>query len=577
MASTTALFTGLAGLNVNARRLEVIGNNIANINTTAFKSSRVVFSPTFSRDFSLGTAPSGDSGGANPTQVGLGVTIAGTQRNFSNGGISNTGVSTDLALEGPGFFIVNRGDQQYFTRAGAFQRNSLNQLTTIQGDRVQGYGIDEDFVLQTGSLVDITIPLGTLPLQQATSSVIFNGNLNQAGPTATQGSLLQFTDAAIASGATLLTALGGGTAVVAGDEFRVSGASRGGKLVPDAVFTVGGGSTIDDLMTFLQDALGVVPDGGFTTGEPTGGPEPGDYTVSAGLVDFVGNWGTANDLVIDAGNLQLLDSTGAGKTNPLGVAKLASADGESVRTSFTAYDSVGNSIAIDVTMVKAFQDSTGTYWRSFLHSDDDTDLALALESGDRTGTFSDAMPLLQFDEFGRILPTSAQIPVEIDRLNIGSVDPLNVTLNFASGSDAVTSISDEGGGSTLVATFQDGAPLGVLSSFSVGTDGVITGGFTNGLTRTIGQIAIGVFTNPEGLIDVGDNLFRTGANSGAALITTPLNLGAGRILGGALELSNTDLSQEFINMILTSTGYSASSRVITTTDQLIQQLLTLGA
>ncbi len=577
MASTTALFTGLAGLNVNSRRLEVIGNNIANINTTAFKSSRVVFSPTFSRDFSLGTAPSGDSGGANPTQVGLGVTIAGTQRNFSNGGISNTGVSTDLALEGPGFFIVNRGDQQYFTRSGAFQRNSLNQLTSIQGDRVQGYGIDEDFVLQTGSLVDITIPLGTLPLQQATSNVFFNGNLNQAGPTATQGTLLQFTDAAIVSGGTLLTALGGGASIVAGDEYRVEGAARGGGEVPDAVFTVGAGSTIDELMTFLQDALGVVPDGGFTVGEPTGGPDPGGYTVSAGQVDFIGNWGTANDLTFDTSNLELFDSTGTGKPNPMAIAKIASADGESVRTSVPVYDSVGNQITVDITMVKAFQDSTGTYWRSFLHSDDDTDFAVALESGDRAGTFSDAMPLLQFDEFGRLVPATSQIQVEIDRLNIGSLDPLDITLNFSSGSDAVTSISDESGGSTLLATSQDGAPLGVLSSFSVGTDGIITGGFTNGLTRTIGQLALGVFTNPEGLIDVGDNLFRTGANSGSALITTPLTLGAGRILGGALELSNTDLSQEFINMILTSTGYSASSRVITTTDQLIQQLLTLGA
>jgi len=124
--------------------------------------------------------------------------------------------------------------------------------------------------------------------------------------------------------------------------------------------------------------------------------------------------------------------------------------------------------------------------------------------------------------------------------------------------------------------FQDGSPLGVLSSFSVGENGTITGGFTNGLTRTIGQLAIANFTNPEGLVDSGNNLFAVGPNSGTALITEPLEFGTGRIIGGALELSNVDLSQEFINMILTSTGYSAASRVVTTTNELMNQLLVLG-
>ncbi|MDY7109258.1 MAG: flagellar basal body protein, partial [Planctomycetota bacterium] len=88
MASTTAMFTGLSGLSANARRLDVIGNNIANVNTTAFKSNRMLFAPTFSRNFSLGTAPSEYTGGTNPGQIGLGVSIAGTQRNFNNGTIS---------------------------------------------------------------------------------------------------------------------------------------------------------------------------------------------------------------------------------------------------------------------------------------------------------------------------------------------------------------------------------------------------------------------------------------------------------------------------------------------------------
>ena len=121
--------------------------------------------------------------------------------------------------------------------------------------------------------------------------------------------------------------------------------------------------------------------------------------------------------------------------------------------------------------------------------------------------------------------------------------------------------------------FQDGSAIGTLSAFSIGEDGIISGSFTNGLSRTIGQIPLAKFANAPGLVDAGNNLFRIGPNSGTALITKPLQFGTGRLLGGALELSNVDLSQEFINMILTSTGYSASARVITVTDELIDQLI----
>src|SRR4051812_27289239 len=164
MASTTALFTGLSGLSSNARRLDVIGNNIANVNTTAFKSNRMSFSPTFSRNLSLGTAPNSTNGGTNPGQIGLGVTIAGTQRNFANGAISATGVSTDVAIEGDGFFITDFGGEQLYTRAGAFQRNQQNDLVTIDGGKVMGYAVDNNFNIVSGNLVDLNIPVGTLTL-----------------------------------------------------------------------------------------------------------------------------------------------------------------------------------------------------------------------------------------------------------------------------------------------------------------------------------------------------------------------------------------------------------------------------
>ena len=177
-----------------------------------------------------------------------------------------------------------------------------------------------------------------------------------------------------------------------------------------------------------------------------------------------------------------------------------------------------------------------------------------------------------FDSNGRFVSATNQ-SFSIVRTN-GATNPLTVNMDFDSGTDSVSSFTDSA--SNLAAVFQDGSPIGTLGSFSIGEDGVISGSFTNGLTRRIGQVALAKFSNPEGLVDAGDNLFGSGPNSGTPLIAKPRDFGTGRVVGGALELSNVDLSQEFINMILASTGYSAASRVITTTDELITQLLALG-
>lgn len=127
--------------------------------------------------------------------------------------------------------------------------------------------------------------------------------------------------------------------------------------------------------------------------------------------------------------------------------------------------------------------------------------------------------------------------------------------------------------SDMVVTSQDGSPIGTLTTFSIGTDGRIVGTYSNGLSHTVGQVALATFTNKSGLIDKGGNDFVAGADSGVAVISTPQDLGAGTIRSGSLEQSNVDLSKEFVNLIISSTGFSAASKVITTSDQLIQELL----
>ncbi|MFM1823670.1 MAG: putative flagellar hook protein FlgE [Planctomycetota bacterium] len=585
MASTTALFTGLSGLISNSRRLDVIGNNISNVNTTAFKSNRMQFTPTFSRNFSLGTAPGASTGGTNPGQVGLGVTVAGTQRNFNNGAIGATGVATDVAIEGDGFFIVDVAGTRHFTRAGNFVRNPSNELVSQSGARVMGFGVDEQFNVIEGDLVPLSVPVGTLTLAEASRNVIFNGNLNASGAVGTTGSVhtgrAWFTDAAMTvpvDASTDLTATdiymsdGAGGSVLAFDSatnpktITISGVEKGGKDLGSKTFAFsatavdgadGFGTTLGDFTDFLEDVLGL-----DQTAVGTSSNLGGNVTINAGgQIVITGNEGTVQDLGLETADF-VVGTPGSGSGQPLVLTKTGAANGESVRTSFVVYDSLGTPLTIDLTFT--LQDTSasgGTTWQFVAESNDNDAASRLIGLGEVT-----------FDASGRFESATNQA-FSIIRTN-GAVSPLTVNMDFNSGTDAVSSLTDSA--SNLAAVFQDGSPIGTLSNFSIGEDGRISGSFTNGLTRTIGQIALAKFSNPEGLVDSGDNLFRTGPNSGTPLVAKPRDFGTGRLVGGALELSNVDLSQEFINMILASTGYSAASRVITTTDELINQLLALG-
>jgi len=576
MASTTAMFTGLSGLNANARNLDVIGNNIANVNTTAFKSSRMLFATQFSRTFSMGTEPSASFGGTNPGQIGLGVTIAGTQRDFSGGSIAASGDARDLALEGDGFFMVRRGDQTFYTRAGAFRQNELNELVGVTGERLQGYGIDSDFNIDDSRVGDITIPVGTLTLAQATENVRFAGNLNSDGAVATQGARFDLAAMGLLGSATppgpgnvleptsllreIEDASTPGTALfLPGQSIDVQDVHRGSSLVPSASLSITTTTTVQDLIDFLTEALGI----NTATGANPDGFTPGvSLDPVAGVISVVGNTGSVNDLEINASDVRVVNAAGTAVSTPFAPTRLATADGESVRTSFAVFDSLGTPLTATLSLVLESKTNAGTTWRYLAESVDDTDLSSALGTG-----------IVTFDTSGR-LSGAPNFNVQIDRQSTGAVTPLVVNVSLSSTSDNVTSLADVT--SQIAATYQDGSPRGTLAAYSVGSDGVITGAFTNGLTRPLGQVVLATFSNNNGLVEVGSNLFTPGPNSGTAQVKSPSTLGAGRIVGGALELSNVDLSQEFINLILASTGYSASSRVITTTDQLMQQLLVLG-
>lgn len=575
MALTSTLFTGLSGLDVNQTRLNVVGNNIANVNTVAFKSSRALAKPQFYVTDIAGSPPSADFGGENPSQRGLGAAVAAIQKDFSPGTIEPTGKPTDMAIDGDGFFIV-QGKEQRFTRDGSFVLNSANELVTTSGDYVQGFGVDEEANIIAGQLQNITIPIGSLTSAKATENVKLEGNLNANGTIATGASILNSQALTIVNGLGLAPAPDGTTALTdlasatasgaalfnVGDVLTLSG-KRGGRDLPDLQFTVDAGSTLGDLSNFFQQGLGIDPV--IDDGDPTT-PAPGVTLNTSGntaMITVTGHLGTDNALSL----------AGTALINNSGVAPLTFADdplsdpnGESVYTSFVVYDSLGTPLTVNVTAVLEAKADTGNTWRFYATSANDTDAT----TFDPTATLFPGYMLgtgtLTFDNEGKLIE-AINTTLPIDRSDTGAATPLNIQLDF----ESMTSLTSRA--SELVMTEQDGSNTGTLNGYSIGANGVITGSFSNGLTRTLGQVALGTFNNPEGLIDNGGGLYSASANSGVAVIGGPLQLGAGSIRAGALELSNVDLSKEFINLIIASTGFSAASRVITTSDQLLTELL----
>jgi flagellar hook protein FlgE len=567
MSLTSTLYTGLSGLDVNQVQLNVVGNNIANANTVGYKSSRALFSSQFYVTTSAGTAPSTDVGGSNPSQLGLGAQVAAIEQNFSPGTIEPTGVDTDMAVDGNGFFVVNDAGTQQYTRDGSFTLNSADQLVSTSGAFVQGYGVDSQNNVVPDQLQNITIPLGTTTTAKATSNVTLQGNLNASGVVATGQSILNSQllttvgGAAAPTGATLLTNLASESApatplVAVGDVYTLTGQQDGSTLAPQT-FTVTATSTVADLNTFLSGGLGI--------DTATGGTPPPGATIEtsttnpdAATLVVTGNLGTDNALSLSGSALVnqsgVSPFTFADGTDNAGFA--SNPNGESVHTSFVAYDSLGTPVTVNVTAVLQSQATTGNTWQFY---------ATSAQNEGGTGTFLGA-GTLTFDSNGNLKNVTGNT-LDIDRTGTGAVSPLPITLNFGS----VTQLS--GTSSDLVMTSQDGSPIGSLQSFSVGTDGTIVGSYSNGQTKTLGQVAVATFKNDDGLLDNGGNTYSSSANSGVAVISAPQSLGAGAIRSGSLELSNVDLSTEFTNLIVASTGYSAASKVITTSDQLLTDLL----
>jgi flagellar hook protein FlgE len=333
-------------------------------------------------------------------------------------------------------------------------------------------------------------------------------------------------------------------------------------------------STVQDLIDFTTDAMGIQP----TTADPvvpipeseTAVPgvsvPPGGTVDTSGRIVLTGNNGVDNAIAVKMSGMNLIYTDAGGhavsETVNLPWGSVQTAVGESAVTDTIVYDTLGIPLGLRLTMVLEGRTSAETTYRWFAESSDNAPTPQR-PAGIAVGTGT-----ISFDNAGNF-KAATQSTVNIHRDGFPAVDPLSFNLNFAEISGLATEKSN------LAVSRQDGSAPGVLTSFIVGEDGKITGVFSNGNSRDLGQIRLVRFANPNGLEQRGQNLFAAGVNSGLPVEGDPGSQGIGSIIAGAVELSNTDIGGNLIDLILASTMYRGNTRVITTVQQMLDELLAL--
>jgi flagellar hook protein FlgE len=576
MGLASAMTTALTGMQAAETQVDVAGNNLANSQTIGFKASEAIFATQFLRTLSLGSGPTDTNGGTNPRQIGLGTRVAEISPDFTQGTIELSSNPSDLAIQGEGFFIIESSEgEQLYTRNGVFKLNADHELVTVTGERVLGFGVDDTFTIQPTALTPLSIPLGTAMVARPTENVFLQGVLTPAGDPAVAAGVVQTATLGASGGgsltaATLLTDVvdtsQGPTPLFAAGELEFTG-RKGERALAPQTFTITATSTVQNLIDFMQESLGIqtaaddplMPDSQNNIPTESGTLSAG-IVLQGGQIRIVSNNGEANSIDIDSSAFRLTTTTGTLMTPSLGFTSLQDAVGESTVADFLAYDTLGAQVNVRVTAVLESISDNATVYRWFADSGDNSPIS---GSDISVGT-----GLITFDDEGQLVSTTNST-VSVERRNQPAADPLVFDLDFSEVSGLATSSSE------LAATRQDGSPPGTLTSFLIGEDGVIRGVFTSGVTRDLGLIRLARFANPQGLVQRGENMYSLGLNSGLPIEGNPDTNGLGSIIGGAVELSNTDIGKSLIDLVFATTQYRANARVISTAQQLLDELLNL--
>lgn len=559
-----ALSTGVTGLDAHQKMLDVAGNNIANVSTTAFKASRIVFSELLSETIKKASQPTTNTGGTNPQQMGSGVGIGGITPLMSQGNIVSTGNPLDMAIEGEGYFVVNDGSKNVYTRAGSFavdaNSNLVDPATGYIVQRIGSTGESEG--LQTVGDSNIRIPYDTALAAKATSQVTLQGNLSADAVFTTPQTQELTSDTAYSADnatpetTTLLSALDqysytSGTALTSAT-ITVSGKLHNGTAITDGTpLAVTATTTLGDVINHINAVLGTnatakLEDGQIVITDSTSGYSKLDVNLA------FANSGTAT-----------LEMPNYFKYSTVG--------GDQVQNINTViYDSQGGSHVLSAALVRT---GTSNTW----------EMVLASVTGDVTGLNYGNRRIegIEFGTDGSYAGLNATIddeaeftitfahdtanPQTID-FDLGTAGKFNGLTQFATGAS---------GTSTAVAREQDGYAAGNLIGVSVNKEGIIIGSFSNGIKKDIAAMQVALFQNTVGLESIGGGYYIPSANSGEAIATQGMIGGAGAVHGGALEKSNADVATEFVNMIQAQNGYQANARTIRVANDILRELTSL--
>jgi flagellar hook protein FlgE len=536
-----SLFAGVSGLRNHQVRMDVIGNNVANVNTVAFKGSRVTFKEGFAQLLQGASRPPGDHGGTNPIQVGLGMQVGSIDQMFTQGNLETTGQNTDLAIQGDAFFVVAKGNQHFYTRSGNFQLDGDGRLVSpTNGFVVQGRTAVNG-VLQEG-VGDIKLPFGQKTAAKQTTKMTLAGNLDAAAPT--------FTGPFISRDQTPPTYDFNGT--------TGTDTSTPVDFAPTAHLTFGASAPSGDYQ-LLEDGSGnfTLYRNGIAESNPTA-------VAAGGTVTFTGYGTLTLDAGYTAGDVgnDLSTAPAATLRSTPTIADPANASSYT-STTISAYDSLGTKHELKVWLYK----KDATTWNYVV---DDSGLVGVPATG--AGALSGNTGSLSFNTDGTLNLNSPNTQVPDIQFTPAGAEPVTIKMNPGSGVNGITQFAST---STAVLRDQDGYGEGDLVNFTIDRTGTITGSFSNGTNVTLGQIVLADFNNPSGLQRSGDNMYTVSGNSGSPVLGYALEGSQSFITSGALEMSNVDIANEFTNMIVTQRGFQANGRVITTSDQMLQDVVNL--
>ena len=562
-----SLYSGVAGLKTHQTRMDVIGNNIANVNTTAYKSSSMTFSELMSQTTQKASGANATTGvgGTNAKQIGLGVKAGAINTAITTqGSAQSTGNPFDIMITGDNFFVVSNGSENFFTRDGSFYVDGAGNLAmTSTGYNVMGWGVDE----KTGSIKQDTV-----------SALRIMSTANMTYPP-------EATSKAYISGIL--------------DENDKDVTSASGKSVNLNFF----------------DARGYSYTAKFTF-KQSGEPDTNVYSMELSkILDSNGEEIDISNVAFGKTATQTkktaLNFSNSAYTWDMAAHTLSTIDGTVVANLNDVFDTATGALKTDATAQTAldniakaygYEGSTDEFLKLFKTSDADANQTVSVQQmllNMLNGQTTDILPtdattmtmtgrtftgnLVKFNhDTGKIesvngITTNLTTRLEFtDRVNQGNFAE-NITIDLSECTNY-----DNKGTSTIGATSGDldglgtGRRLGDMIGVSIQKDGMIYASYDNGMTKLLGQIATAAFANASGLEKQGDNLYSATLNSGEFDgIGVDITADGGYMSTGQLEMSNVDLSSEFTEMITTQRGFQANSRIITVSDTLLEELTNL--